>query len=492
MNQTWNTNKEHSGAQVPAWLVSVAFLGAAAALAGGFWDDSWHTERGRDTFFVPPHIAIYAGVTVVGAALSLWMLQVAYRGGTRAVLRNPVMLLATGSVAVTLLSGPIDNAWHEAFGRDAVAWSPPHMLGLVGLLGLAASLLAMLSDRRILGPSAGALVIAAATFGVFEYDTDVPQFDSVWYLPALALGASIAAVLVQLTSPRRWSVSAAATVHLAFLGGVSLFLLGVGFPPPALPLLVFPALALDLARARSLGVNAQTALFVVVLYAVYVPVRNFLGDGVSIDALDIAFGLPLALVAVRGVFQIADTRRKTSRQTSPALAAVGTSLVLLLVGAPVALAHDPGQGDPAGAARLEVTARGDVAQLNGAWLAPSCRRQPIGGEVVARRGGQERRARLRLQGCSFTGSVALPSRGRWFVYMDLRDGERHVESWLPVHNTADGERVTEPRRYAYEPRKADSSLVKYFSGALLYAGMVALLLTTIAVLRRVAGGSAPA
>ncbi len=480
--------------RTPRWLVTIALAGATAALAGGFWDDSWHTERGRDTFFVPPHIAIYAGLTAVGAGLSLWVLQIARREGTRAVLRDRIMILATGSVAVTLASGPIDNAWHVAFARDAVAWSPPHMLGLVGSLGLGAALMAMLSDRRVLGPVAGALVFAAATFPVFEYDTDVPQFAAAWYLPVLALGAAVAAALVHLTSSRPWAASAAAAAHLAFLCGVSLFLLAVGFPPPGLPLLIFPAVALDFARRRRWGVGTRAALFVGVLYAVYVPVRNLLGDGVSINAADVALGIPLALVAVAGVFAAADPPRRPNRMPSPAVAAVGICALVLLVAAPAALAHDPGQGEPAGGMRLEVNARDGSAQLRGTWLAPDCRQQPDGGDVVARRAGQELRAPVRLRGCSFEGSVALASRGRWFVYAELRDGPRRVESWLPVHNTAEGERISEAARYAYEARKpGSSSLVKYVAGGLLYAGMAALLWATIAVLRRrPAGGVEPA
>lgn len=478
---------ERRSEAMPGWLIAIAFLGAASALFGGFWDDSWHTERGRDTFFIAPHIAIYAGVTCVGAAMSLWILQVTRRDGVQAVLGNPLMLLATISVAVTLASAPIDNFWHEAFGRDAVAWSPPHMLGIVGMLGLSAALLAMLGERRLLGPAAGALVFAAATFSVFEYDTDVPQFDAVWYLPVLSFGAALAAVLIQLTGSRRWSVGAAAIAHLGFLAGASLFLVLIGFPPIALPLLVFPALALDLARHRDWGVAIQTAIFVGVLYAAYVPVRNFLGQGVFIDAVDVALGLPLALVVVGGVFFFAADRSAPRLVRGPTAPVVGVCLLVALAAAPVASAHDPGQGDPAGTMRLELTASDGSAELVGAWNPPACA-EAERGEVVARRGGQELRAPLRLRGCAFEGTVALPARGRWFVYAELRSRDRSVESWLPVQNTSHPEKVTDSARYAYEPPSArTTALTKYLAGAVLYAVMATLLLAAIVVLRRRSG-----
>jgi hypothetical protein len=43
---------------------------------------------------------------------------------------------------VTLAALPIDAAWHAAFGRDAVLWSPPHMLAVFGSLALLVGFLA--------------------------------------------------------------------------------------------------------------------------------------------------------------------------------------------------------------------------------------------------------------------------------------------------------------------------------------------------------------
>jgi hypothetical protein len=43
---------------------------------------------------------------------------------------------------VTLAALPIDAAWHAAFGRDAVLWSPPHMLAIFGSLALLVGFLA--------------------------------------------------------------------------------------------------------------------------------------------------------------------------------------------------------------------------------------------------------------------------------------------------------------------------------------------------------------
>jgi hypothetical protein len=36
-------------------------LGGVAAVLGLYWDDAWHTDVGRDTFFAPPHLLLYPG-----------------------------------------------------------------------------------------------------------------------------------------------------------------------------------------------------------------------------------------------------------------------------------------------------------------------------------------------------------------------------------------------------------------------------------------------
>jgi hypothetical protein len=212
--------------RLPAGVVLVAFAGAMSALVGGYWDDAWHTEKGRDSFFIAPHIAIYAGIAVAGVALSMWALAAARDRGLAVVWRHKPLALALLSVAVTLASGPIDNAWHAAFGRDSVIWSPPHMLGIAGTLALGAALLAELARRserwaRAMTVVAGALVLASAAFATIEYDTDVPQFDEVFYLPVLGFGTAIGLTLVRIATDARWgaTLSTAAGMSSGSAGG---------------------------------------------------------------------------------------------------------------------------------------------------------------------------------------------------------------------------------------------------------------------------------
>ncbi len=475
--------------RVPVWVVLVAFAGATAALAGGWWDDAWHTERGRDAFFIAPHIAIYAGIAASGGALSLWALLTAHTHGIAAVWRHKPLTLALLSVTVTLASGPIDNAWHVAFGRDAVIWSPPHMLGIAGTLALGAAILAELAGRpepwtRPFAVIAGGLVLASAGFATAEYETDVPQFDELFYLPVLGFAAGIALVLIRTAADTRCAASLAALAYTAFIALVGGFLALVGFPPPALPLLVVPALVVDLAHARRWPPVLTATLYTVALHLAYVPVRNLLGDGVRFDTGDVLGGAALTWAAVYAIFRVAagPSSRERPRLRTPLAGAGATALLLTLAIATPALAHDPGQGEDAGTVALRVSADDHDVTLVARLPARVCARTAPHA-LVARRAGRTLRAPLAKRGCRLEGAIVLPDRGRWFVYAEMRrDGER-VESWLPVDAGRGRHTVSEPSRYAYVPRIQSGTLIKDISSIVLYGAMLALMYATFRLIR---------
>lgn len=471
--------------RAPLVVLAVAFAGAMSALAGGYWDDAWHTERGRDAFFIAPHIAIYAGIATAGGALAVWALLAARGHGVGAVWRHRPLALALVSVAVTLASGPVDNAWHVAFGRDAVIWSPPHMLGIAGTLGLGAAILAELAGwperwARPLTVVAGALVLASAGFATVEYDTDVPQFGVVFYLPVLGFAAGFGLLLVRSASDERWAATASAALYTVFIAAVGGFLALAGFPPPALPLLVLPAAVVDIAVARRWHPLLSAALFTFALHASYVPVRNWLSDAVRFDGTDVLVGAFLTLVATAALFALADAVHSGWKPPRPvrAPAAAGlVAMVLVLASAPDTLAHDPGQGEDAGTVAMRVTADDRRVALAAELPAGVCR-STESVAVVARRAGQTLRAPLAKTGCRLEGALTVPVRGRWFVYAEMRRPGRTVESWLPITVTGSRAEVFEPERYAYLTDEPSSDAVKVIGGVVLYAGMLALLVAT--------------
>ncbi|MFC3689223.1 hypothetical protein [Aquipuribacter hungaricus] len=181
--------------------------GSLLALLGVYLDDAWHTDVGRDGFFSPPHLLLYAGVLVTSLSVLVWVVRSWRQAGGGAagaadVLRSPAIWLAGVGGVTTVLSAPLDDAWHRLFGRDAVLWSPPHLAAVAGTCALAVGLLAGLQTTRGRGAGAARVLAAAAVVGslqvpVLEYDSDVPQFSPTWYLPVAAIGVCLALVIVE-------------------------------------------------------------------------------------------------------------------------------------------------------------------------------------------------------------------------------------------------------------------------------------------------------
>ena len=141
------------------------------------WDIQWHVRVGRDSFWIPPHVMTYGGVAIVVLVsfgvlardtLRHLMAGRAPTGTTRVagITGTPGFYLAACGIALTVLAAPIDDLWHRLFGIDVTLWSPPHLLGL---LGVTINTLACLLIVREAYPARGwaryaGLVLAASTF----------------------------------------------------------------------------------------------------------------------------------------------------------------------------------------------------------------------------------------------------------------------------------------------------------------------------------------
>jgi len=127
-------------ARAGLWTI---FAAKVVAGWGTQWDIEWHLTIGRDSFWIPPHVMIYSGVTamvLVSFGVLAWTTARALGGADR----EPGMVrvsgltgtlgyhLAAWGIALTVVAAPIDDLWHRLFGLDVTLWSPPHLLGLVG------------------------------------------------------------------------------------------------------------------------------------------------------------------------------------------------------------------------------------------------------------------------------------------------------------------------------------------------------------------------
>src|SRR5436190_18394536 len=62
-------DRETDGTGLPELLLA---LGATSIVLGLMWDISWHISIGRDTFWTPAHMAIYAG-GLLGGCIGGWL-----------------------------------------------------------------------------------------------------------------------------------------------------------------------------------------------------------------------------------------------------------------------------------------------------------------------------------------------------------------------------------------------------------------------------------
>ncbi len=496
---------------MPGWLGLISGLGGALAIVATYWDDSWHTDRGRDEFLIAPHLLLYGGVLATALTVATWGV-LAWRAsgwglaGIAKVLRDPALVIAAIGGLATLGAGPIDAAWHTAYGRDAVLWSPPHLLAVTGTLALSVGLLAGLRSApgrlaRIAQVLAAAGVLGALQIPVLEYDSDVPQFSTVWFLPVATLGLCLALRLLDdlLPSPTQqvWAAVALTAIRTTTVGALAAMGFSLTVVPPVLALVV---LAAALRRTR-LGAAARLVVIGAITPLVWWPVLEIQS---SVTTTLPAAQLPAAVLlgALAGGLVSAargDLRPRVMATPVALLVLLTTALVGagLLTASP-ALAHDPGQGRHVALGLLTVSrasGQGETATLE-LGVPGDCQAfTPVA--TVARRAGRTLRGSLtataadvvtpdgsgRTPGCVLRGSVNGLSQGRWFVYAEAvgADGAR-LEAWLAVQAR---ERKTEVREI-YTPPGGSGTGGRNTVGALVLLGVAALLIGCLRLAGRVA------
>lgn len=303
--------------RLPGWAIGLAALGALAGPLGAYWDVAWHVDRGRETFWSPPHLVIYGGIVAVLIAL---VAGVATLGGParRAPWRHPGLRFTLIASAVVLASAPFDEAWHALFGLDVSIWSPPHLALLFGsgfsLLGLAI----LQGDRAAAGAGRVPQLLLSATallvMGLFAHEFEYSILER-WHViqgrPAglypLASSVLLALVLTAAARVGRRPGTASLVALIAWVlrALLSLAVLpALGHTAPLVPPpYVVPALALDgvllllreepaSGRAFVWGALAATSA----AYLAHNPLSALLA-GKVLGAAELWAWFPLALVA---------------------------------------------------------------------------------------------------------------------------------------------------------------------------------------------------
>jgi hypothetical protein len=313
-------------ASVP-WYVWCGVLAITSASIGGVWDVSWHRSIGRDTFWTPAHMAIYA-CGVLAAVVCGYLIFASTFGKSpelKAVsvsvfgFRAPLgaFIAAWGGIAM-LTSAPFDNWWHAAYGLDVKIVSPPHTLLILGIRAVAVGVLFLIlaamnrmqSQAESAGEPAsssyktlqllflysGGLIVGGQMFFLLEYTWDVMLHSASAYI-AMGIALPIVFAAISQASRYRWAATSTAVVYTLFTIAEILILplfpaqpkLGpVFYPvthmvPQKFPILIIaPALALDLfwQYTRSWKFWKVAALsgfvFMAVLVAIEWPFANFL------------------------------------------------------------------------------------------------------------------------------------------------------------------------------------------------------------------------
>lgn len=403
-------------------------LGGTLGIFATYWDDAWHTDEGRDSFWTIPHLLLYGAMALVGLATIGWGLRVSSstRSLRRSLAETPLLAAGLGGLAA-LVAAPIDAAWHTAFGRDSVLWSPPHMLVVFAATALILGALTGLPQQAVaLRSAAGVLLVANAIAVVFEYETDVPQFTEILYLPILLSAGLVVAGLVAGSVPLRTPVTTVVLGYAALRLGIIVALALLGHSTPDLPLAVLGLAAFDLPLRHRIRRYAAAAVTTAGLAWV-----------ASVAHLASPEAGSVGLVAAPAVVVAAAVMLLTSRRARPvaAVAMIALGVAIAVTGpARPADAHDPGQGEPVTSVRLSATSDGRGAITMTADLGTSCEHvAPT--RMVARRAGSTLTGPLnRRTGCDFDGSVRVDAPGRWFVYVELTTAGRTAQAWLPVES----------------------------------------------------------
>jgi hypothetical protein len=297
------------------WYLWASVIGVTSAMVGVEWDISWHRSIGRDTFWTPPHIAIYLCGIIAGIS-SAYLIFATTFGKLPEVRRSSVkmwgfygplgaFITAWGGVAM-LVSAPFDDWWHNAYGLDVKILSPPHTVLAAGILGIEMGALILVlgymnradgDERRLfnwLYLYLGSMIIIVLQILTMEHSSRVLQHTAGFYI-SMSIAVPAALLGVAVASEHRWAATIVAAIYTVFM--VSLVWILPLFPaepklgpvfnpvtqfiPPSFPLLlIVPAVVLDLTRRRigSWNIWLQTAVCAAAFFLTFGVAQWFFAD----------------------------------------------------------------------------------------------------------------------------------------------------------------------------------------------------------------------
>jgi hypothetical protein len=122
----------------PAIPLLITSLGILLTASSGSWDITNHLLNRPETFFSPPHAGLYSGVVLVLFGSLMTYRYHRHSSKISDIIKNkkslPIYLrLVIVGIIMLMSAGPLDFAWHTAFGLDGLL-SPPHVVLTMGLV----------------------------------------------------------------------------------------------------------------------------------------------------------------------------------------------------------------------------------------------------------------------------------------------------------------------------------------------------------------------
>jgi hypothetical protein len=238
---------ERASAQVSTvpWPVWSAVLAVTSTTFGLYWDISWHTGIGRDTFWTPAHMAIQFGAVLTGLACAYLILHTTFAGtaADKAAtvniwgFRGPLgaFISAWGGFAM-LTSAPFDNWWHDSFGLDVKILSPPHVVLVIGIFFMGFGGLVLIAGQLNRSEGAtrarlshlliyvGSLLLSLLMMLGYEYLGDQTIMHSAIFYRVLGMVAPLVLMGVAQASGHKWAATIVAALYMGmWLAGLWIF-----------------------------------------------------------------------------------------------------------------------------------------------------------------------------------------------------------------------------------------------------------------------------
>ena len=216
----------------PLWAVAFA---STSVIVGVLWDISWHRSIGRDSFWTPAHLAIYLGGVVAGLSCGWLVLHTTFAGSARERaagvsfwgFRGPLgaWICIWGALAM-IVSAPLDDWWHNAYGLDVEILSPPHVVLAFGINAICIGAMLMALARQNGAPASacvlqwlfvytgGFLILQAATLFTEYIAMPNLQHGPRYFLTTAAV-FPLLLVGIARGATSRWGATGAAGVYMS-------------------------------------------------------------------------------------------------------------------------------------------------------------------------------------------------------------------------------------------------------------------------------------